>query len=61
MLGSGTTVEFFQNEFKELDLKDRRLNRRALEIYQALQSKLTSCIKRLFDKEQDMRQAYDFF
>lgn len=61
MLGSGTSEEFFQKEFQALNLKDKRLHSRALEIYKALQMHLTSCIKRLFIKESDMRQAYDFF
>lgn len=59
MLGSGTTEEFFQKEFQELNLKDKRLNFRAIKIYKALQMRLTSCIKRLFIKGSDMRQAYD--
>lgn len=61
MLGSGTTEEFIQKEFEELNLKDKRLNSRALEIYKALEERSTSCIKRLFISGSDMRQAYDFF
>lgn len=61
MLGAGTTTEFYQNEFKTLDLKDKRLNKRAHYIGECLQKRLTSCIKRLFINPKDMRQAYDFF
>lgn len=61
MLGEGTTEEFYANEFKTLDLKDKRLNKRARYIGEALQKRLTSCIKRLFINPKDMRQAYDFF
>ncbi len=60
-IGYGTTEEFFANEFNTLNLKDKRLNSRALSIFGALQSRLTSCVNRLFDSEQDCRQAYDFF
>lgn len=61
MLGSGTTEEFFQAEFHELNLRDKRLNFRALGIFKAFQMRFTSCIKRLFLRESEMRQAYDFF
>ena len=52
---------FFLSEFESLDLHDKRLENRALKIFNALQSKLTTCIKRLFFDPKDMRQAYDFF
>jgi hypothetical protein len=61
MLGEGTTEEFYANEFKTLDLKDKRLNIRASYIGVSLQKRLTSCMKRLFINAKDMRQAYDFF
>lgn len=61
MLGEGTTEEFYTSEFKTLDLKDKRLTKRAMHIGVSLQKRLTSCIKRLFITPQDMRQAYDFF
>lgn len=61
MLGQGTSEEFYKNEFKTLDLKDKRLNKRAMYIGEHLQKRLTSCIKRLFIDRKDMRQAYDFF
>jgi Transposase DNA-binding len=60
-LGSGTTDEFIEKEFNTLDLKDKRLNERAKEILYTLQIKLGSCIRRLFTKSQEARQAYDFF
>lgn len=60
-LGAGTTVEFISNEFSELDLNDKRLNHRAKTILQALQTKLGSCIRRLFVEASEARQAYDFF
>lgn len=60
-IGFGTTEEFFASEFATLDLRDKRLNKRALQIFKSFQSRLTSCVKRLFVEEKDMRQAYDFF
>ena len=60
-LGSGTSVEFFGKELERLDLKDKRLNERAKKIFVTLQSKLGSCIRRLFISPQEARQAYDFF
>lgn len=60
-LGSGTTSEFIAEEFKNLDLKDQRLNRRAQVILHTLQTKLGSCVRRLFTEFQEARQAYDFF
>ena len=38
-IGSGTTEEFFESEFEELELGDKRLKKRALIIYKALQKK----------------------
>jgi Transposase DNA-binding len=60
-LGSGTTSEFIEKEFEHLDLKDKRLNQRAKTILHTLQTKLGSCIRRLFSGFQEARQAYDFF
>lgn len=60
-MGFGTTEEYFSKEFESLDLNDKRLNKRALKIFKSLQGRLTSCIRRLFIDEKDMRQAYDFF
>lgn len=61
MLGKGTTEEFFREEFSTLELKDKRLVNRAIDIGINLQKRLTSCIKRIFIDKKDMRQAYDFF
>ena len=60
-LGSGTSVEFFSEEFDTLNLKDKRLNERAKSIFVTLQNKLGSCIRRLFIDCRKARQAYDFF
>jgi hypothetical protein len=60
-LGYGTSGEFFSEEFKELDLRDRRLTVRALNIFQALQGRLTTCVRRLYTLGSEARQAYDFF
>lgn len=60
-LGAGTTEEFVSEEFKDLNLNDKRLNQRAKEILQTLQKKLGSCIRRLFIEASEARQAYDFF
>jgi hypothetical protein len=60
-LGMGTSEEFFEEEFKELELKDKRLNKRAKKILVTLQSKLGSCIGRVFIDPLEARQAYDFF
>src|ERR1700734_141409 len=60
-LGSGTTHEFIEEEFKGLDFKDKRLNQRVKHILCTLQTKLGSCIRRLFTESTEARQAYDFF
>jgi len=60
-LGIGTTKEFVTNEFQELDLKDKRLDKRAKSIFETLQKKLGSCVRRVFIEPRDARQAYDFF
>jgi hypothetical protein len=60
-LGAGTTAEFVSEEFKELDLKDKRLNQRGEMILQTLQKKLGSCVRRSFIEACEARQAYDFF
>jgi hypothetical protein len=60
-LGSGTTDEFIEEEFNDLSIKDKRLNQRAKDILHTLQTKLGSCIRRLFTRSQEARQAYDFF
>jgi hypothetical protein len=60
-IGSGTTEMFVREEFKRLDLKDKRLNERAKKILMTIQTKLGSCIRRLFLDAKEARQAYDFF
>jgi Transposase DNA-binding len=60
-LGIGTTSEFIEQEFSSLNLNDKRLNQRAKTILHTLQTKLGSCIRRLFSDFQEARQAYDFF
>ena len=60
-LGIGTTGEFIEQEFSSLNLNDKRLNQRAKTILHTLQTKLGSCIRRLFSDFQEARQAYDFF
>lgn len=60
-LGSSRTSDFIEEEFKSLDLRDKRLNQRAKDIFHQLQIKLGSCIRRLFTEFQEARQAYDFF
>lgn len=60
-LGSGTTSDFVNREYAKIDLKDARLNKRAKEILKMLQTKLGSCIRRVFTNKQEARQAYDFF
>lgn len=60
-LGHQTNIEFFASEFSMLDLGDKRLNRRAGVIFEALQKNLTTCIRRLFTSPKEARQAYDFF
>jgi hypothetical protein len=60
-LGKGTSIEFFTEEFHTLNLKDKRLNERAKKIFVTLQSKLGSCIRRVFIAPKEARQAYDFF
>ena len=60
-LGIGTTDEFVLDEFSELNLNDKRLDVRAKSIFQTLQKKLGSCVRRLFIEPTEARQAYDFF
>ncbi len=60
-IGFGSTSEFFSSEFSALDLRDKRLENRAITIFSALQRELTSCVRRLFKDGNDTRQAYDFF
>lgn len=60
-LGDGNTEDFFYSEFSNLKLRDKRLKERAMTIFQALQKRLTICVRRLFLDENDARQAYDFF
>lgn len=60
-LGEGTTNKFITEEFNNLDLKDKRLDKRAKDILYTLQVKLGSCIRRLFEEGNNARQAYDFF
>ena len=60
-LGVGTTEEFIAREFQDLTLKDKRLEKRAKKILLTLQNKLGSCVRRLFMRQSEARQAYDFF
>ena len=60
-LGANCTQAFLRREFSTLDLRDKRLNERALKILQAQQETSTSCVRRLFHCTKDMRKAYDFF
>jgi len=60
-LGIGTTEEFIEQEFCDLTLKDKRLEKRAKKILSILQNKLGSCVRRLFLSQSESRQAYDFF
>jgi hypothetical protein len=60
-LGNGTAKEFVSKEFNSINLNDKRLDKRALTIYEYLQKNLTTCIRRLFADPKDARQAYDFF
>jgi len=48
-------------QFATLELKDKRLIKRAKQLGVSLQKRLTSCIKRLCIDNKEMRQAYDFF
>lgn len=60
-LGCGTTHEFIREEFNSLNLGDKRLTQRAESILHTLQTRLGSCIRRLFIEPTEARQAYDFF
>lgn len=60
-IGLGSTEEFISNEFKSLELKDKRLNKRAEKILGMLQKNLTSCVRRMSSDSKDIRQTYDFF
>ncbi len=52
---------FFFDEYRSLDLFDKRLDERARKIFVQLQNKLGSCVRRVFVDPKDARQAYDFF
>lgn len=60
-MGSGTTEEFFSTEMEGLNLRDVRLKKRAMKLFLALQSRLTTCIRRMCLEPKEARQAYDFF
>ncbi|HEX4044642.1 MAG TPA: transposase DNA-binding-containing protein [Gammaproteobacteria bacterium] len=60
-IGSGNTEEFISREFKSLELKDKRLNKRAKKVLEMLQKNLTSCVRRMSSDSKDIRQTYDFF
>lgn len=60
-LGDGTTEDFFITEFSGLNIRDKRLRARAINIFEALQQRLTICVRRLFLDAKESRQAYDFF
>jgi hypothetical protein len=52
---------FFLSELSTLDLKDKRLNIRAKNIFTAMQKRVTTCVRRLFYDAKESRQAYDFY
>jgi hypothetical protein len=54
-------TEFFDNEFINIDLKDKRLNDRAISIGNKLLRSPGSCIQEVFATKNDARCAYDFF
>lgn len=60
-IGYGTSEEFVKEEFKDLNIGDKRLNSRLFKIMTTLQNRLGSCIRRLFLEPKEARQAYDFF
>jgi hypothetical protein len=60
-LGDGSVEDFFCAEFSGLTIRDKRLNARAISIFQTLQKRLTICVRRLFFDAKETRQAYDFF
>lgn len=60
-LGYGHAKDFFALEFQDLTFKDKRLFKRAQIIFEALQTTLTTCVRRLFLDKNEARQAYDFF
>ena len=56
-----STETFFGKEFKGLNLKDRRLDKRAITIGNRLLQNPTSCIQSLMNDKDDARCSYDFF
>jgi transposase-like protein len=60
-IGLGSTEEFVSKEFASLELKDKRLNKRAKTILKTLQNTLTTCVRRMSADSKDVRQTYDFF
>lgn len=60
-LNDGLAETFVENEFSTLDLRDKRLERRAKKILVNYQSALTSCVRRQYYCAKEVRQTYDFF
>lgn len=52
---------FFDSEFANVDLNDKRLNKRAASIGNNLLSSPGSCIQEVFATKNNARCAYDFF
>jgi hypothetical protein len=61
MLGYVRTDDYFDQEFNNLNLKDKRLNRRAIFIGNELLRSPGSCIQEVVDNKNRARAAYDFF
>lgn len=57
-IGAGTATEFVSSEFSNLQIRDRRLISRACNIMHAMQKKLSSCVRRLYNDTKEVNSNY---
>ena len=54
------SIELYEQNFGTCKLGDRRLNRRALRIGQALSEKFGQALSTVFESAKDLKRAYSF-
>lgn len=52
--------ELYEKNFGTCDLGDRRLNRRALSVGQALSEKFGQALSTMFESAKELKRAYSF-
>lgn len=60
-LGGGSSQDFWESEYYNLNLGDKRLNQRAKKVALSLSQRLTTCVRRLAEDAKEAHQTYDFF